>query len=110
MLPTFRRVVLSLFAGIIAGILVSFFLKSLAWATSTRLSFPGLLYGLPLAGFLIGGLYDRFGKHVSHGTDLILDEIHRPTNRTPGRMTPLVFFTTTISHLFGASTGREGAA
>lgn len=105
-----RNLALAAFAGILGGITSSIFLISLAWVSRKQVSEPGLLYFLPVAGLLIGGLYDRFGEHAGRGTNLVIEEIHRTKTRTPGRTTPLIFFTTLLSHLFGASVGREGTA
>jgi H+/Cl- antiporter ClcA len=105
-----RRWALAAGAGVLSGATAALFLRALDWATATRLGNPSLIYALPLAGLLVGGLYERFGGTSSRGFELILDEIHRPNARTPGRMAPLVFFMSVISHLFGASVGREGVA
>jgi len=86
------------------------FLRTLDWATSWRESHLWIIAGLPVAGFLIGWIYHRFGKSVEAGNNLILEEIHDPKKVIPLRMTPLVLLGTVASHLFGASTGREGTA
>jgi H+/Cl- antiporter ClcA len=52
----------------------------------------------------------RFGRDVEAGNNLILEEVHSPAKVIPLRMAPLVFIGTVISHLFGASVGREGTA
>ena len=49
-------------------------------------------------------------QSVEAGNNLLLEEIHDPKNVIPARMTPLVLFGTIVSHLFGASAGREGTA
>jgi H+/Cl- antiporter ClcA len=108
--PSGKRLLLAASAGLISGTAASLFLRALDWVTTTRLQNPSMIYALPLAGLLIGGLYERFGGLSSRGHELILDEIHRPSARTPGRLAPLVFFSSLISHLFGASVGREGVA
>lgn len=100
---------LSVLCGLFGGVVTTLFLSALEWANLTRDGYPGLLYFLPIAGLLIGGLYERFGTGISGGTNLIIEEIHRPSGRTRARSTPLIFFTSTLSHLFGASVGREGA-
>ena len=105
-----RHFVLAAIAGVLGGLTSSLFLISLAWVAGKQRSEPGLLWFLPVAGLVVGGLYDRFGKTAGRGTNLIIEEIHDPKERTPGRTTPLIFFTTLISHLFGASVGREGTA
>jgi H+/Cl- antiporter ClcA len=50
------------------------------------------------------------GQHVEAGNNLLIDEIHDPKKVVPLRMAPLVLGGTVISHLFGASVGREGTA
>ena len=54
-------------------------------------------------------MYHHFGERVANGSNLVLEEIHEPGAGVPKRMAPMVFVATAISHLFGASTGREGA-
>lgn len=51
-----------------------------------------------------------YGEPVNAGNNLIIDEIHDPRKVVPIRMVPLVLGGTLISHLFGASVGREGTA
>lgn len=102
-----------LLAGAVAGLAgtaSAFFLFALEWATATRTSHRWLLYLLPLAGFCVGWLYLRFGQQVEAGNNLLIDEIHDPRKQIPLRMAPLVLGGTVISHLFGASVGREGTA
>jgi H+/Cl- antiporter ClcA len=55
-------------------------------------------------------VYLRFGTAVEAGNNLLIDEIHDPKRIIPLRMAPLVFGGTVVSHLFGASVGREGTA
>lgn len=43
------------------------------------------------------------------GTNLVLSAIHSDED-LPLRMAPLIFISTLITHLFGGSAGREGAA
>jgi len=85
-------------------------LFALEWATATRIAHRELILALPFAGFFVGWLYLRFGQQVEAGNNLLIDEIHDPKNVIPLRMAPLVLSGTVISHLFGASVGREGTA
>lgn len=94
----------------LAGSASAFFLFALEWATETRVSHRWLLWLLPIAGFAVGWLYLRFGQHVEAGNNLLIDEIHDPQKVVPLRMAPLVLGGTVVSHLFGASVGREGTA
>ncbi len=92
------------------GSLVALFLWLLDKATSLRYENGWLLFLLPLAGVLIWWLYHYLGKNADKGNNLVMDEIHEPGGGVPFRMTPLVLFTTVITHLFGGSAGREGTA
>lgn len=94
----------------LAGSASAFFLLALDWATATRNSHRWLIWLLPLAGFGVGWLYLKFGQQVEAGNNLLIDEIHDPKKVIPLRMAPLVLGGTVISHLFGASVGREGTA
>ncbi len=96
--------------AVLAGSASAFFLFALEWATSTRIENRWLIGLLPLAGFVVGWLYLRFGQQVEAGNNLLIDEIHDPKKVIPLRMAPLVLGGTVISHLFGASVGREGTA
>jgi H+/Cl- antiporter ClcA len=96
--------------GALAGTASAGFLFALDWATATRGATPWLLWLLPLAGFAVGWVYLRFGGSVEAGNNLLIDEIHDPKSTIPLRMVPLVLGGTVVSHLFGASVGREGTA
>lgn len=101
---------LALLVATLAGSASAFFLFALERATFIRETHPWLIWLLPLAGFAVGLTYHTFGKRVEAGNNLLIDEIHDPKNTIPFRMTPLVLGGTVVSHLFGASVGREGTA
>jgi len=101
---------LSLLVGVLAGVSSAAFLLTLDWATSTRLTHPALLFGLPVAGLAIGLIYHYGGDRAGEGNNLIIDEIHDPHAWVPRRMAPMVFVGTVVTQLFGGSAGREGAA
>ena len=108
-----KDLALSLAAGIGVGALgggVSYlFLKVLSWSNDTRLDNDWIIYLLPVAGLFIGLAFHYGGESMRRGSTLVLEEIHEPGGGVPRRMAPFVFLSTAISHLFGASTGREGA-
>jgi H+/Cl- antiporter ClcA len=91
-----------------AAVSVSF-LKTLSWVNDRRVENDWLIYFLPVAGLAIGLAYHYLGERVAGGSNLVLEEIHEPGGGVPSRMAPMVFVGTAVSHLFGASTGREGA-
>lgn len=96
--------------GVLAGLAGAGFLVTLDLATETRLSHPWLVWLLPVAGLATGLAYHHLGGEAARGTNLILDEIHRPTSWVPRRMAPLVYLGTIATHLVGGSAGREGTA
>jgi len=96
--------------AVLAGSASALFLFSLDWATRTREAHRWLILGLPLAGFAVGWLYLKWGRSVDAGNNLLIDEIHDPRQVVPLRMAPLVLGSTVVSHVFGASVGREGTA
>ena len=106
---SFQWAALSLASGILAGLAGTIFLYSLNWITTIRVAHPVLVFGLPVGGLLIGLLYWAVGHQISTGQNLVLDEIHNPRQVLPRRMTPVIFIASLITHLLGASTGREGA-
>ena len=100
-------------AGLIAvlsGTASAFFLFALEYVTNWREAHRWIIWLLPLAGFAVGWVYLKLGSSVEAGNNLLIDEIHDPKKVVPLRMAPLVLIGTVISHLFGASVGREGTA
>jgi H+/Cl- antiporter ClcA len=103
-----RILILSLLTGLAAGVAATAFLVLLKLATEYRDAHPLILWLLPIAGFFVGWIYNRWGGAAGRGHNLILDEIHKPSQTVPLRMAPLVFIGTLVTHLFGGSAGREG--
>jgi H+/Cl- antiporter ClcA len=111
LLPQFGKwLVLALLVAALAGTASAWFLHALDWATQTREAHHWLIALLPLAGFAVAWVYLQIGQSVEGGNNLLIDEIHDPRKAVPLRMAPLIFLSTVISHLFGASVGREGTA
>ena len=94
--------------GIVGGLVGTAFNLSVSWATGTRMAHPWLLLLLPVSGLLIAGLY-RLTKMENENTNAIIDSIHFG-DKVPLMLVPAIFISTTITHLFGGSAGREGAA
>ncbi len=55
-------------------------------------------------------MYLNYGKDASGGNNLLIDEIHDSKKILPLRMVPFILSGTILTHLFGGSAGREGAA
>lgn len=101
---------LAAIVAVLAGSASAFFLVALDVATAWREAYRWVVWLLPLAGFAVGWIYLHVGSHVEAGNNLLIDEIHDPKNAVPLRLAPLILCSTVVSHLFGASVGREGTA
>jgi H+/Cl- antiporter ClcA len=106
----FQWIVYGAVVGVVCGVSSAIFLFALDKATAWREGNPGWIFALPLAGGGIGLLYDRWGRAIRAGNNLVLDTLHEDGPRIPLRMTPMVLLGTVVTHLFGGSAGREGTA
>jgi H+/Cl- antiporter ClcA len=104
------RLVLAAAVGVLAGVAAFAFLTAMRWATESFATHRLLLFGLPIAGFVVGLVYHRYGSGSGAGNNLILDEIREPQAWIPRRMAGLILVATVVTHLFGGSAGREGTA
>jgi H+/Cl- antiporter ClcA len=105
-----RWLVLLTLVSITVGLLGGCFLRSLSWVTKEFQANPIWIYTLPVGGVLSVWLYQRWGGQSAQGVRLLVAEIKTPTTPLPVMMAPLIFCTTLVSHLGGASVGREGTA
>lgn len=104
-----KWIVFSILSGISIGLVGTAFYFCMLEVTALRKQYPALLYLLPVAGLLIVGIYKVLHNEKDSGTNLVLSAIHSGDN-IPLRMAPSIFFSTLLTHLFGGSAGREGAA
>ncbi len=95
--------------GLIVGGVASLFSHALIAVNNFRAAHPWIIWGLPIGGLAIVFLYRLFKNPGKHGTDVIISSIQATTD-IPISMAPLIFVSTVITHLFGGSAGREGAA
>ena len=103
-------VALGALVGVLCGAGSALFLWLLELATSFRGSHEVIVYTLPVAGLVIGAIYERFGQSIKGGNNLVIDTIHDEGPEIPLRMAPMVLAGTVLTHLFGGSAGREGTA
>ena len=108
-ITSIKWVIFSMLVGLIVGLCGTAFYKGLYIVTQTRIEHPWLIFLLPFAGLLIVGLYHALKNLNDGGTNLVISAIHSG-DELPLRMAPLIFISTLITHLFGGSAGREGAA
>ena len=94
--------------GLVVGIAASLFGHTLIATNNLRTQYPLIVLALPFGGLVIAWLYKTFGK-TDRGTNTVIASIHSNV-QIPFRMAPMIFLSTTITHLCGGSAGREGAA
>jgi len=106
----FRLFFITTLSGLISGMLVSSFLYCLNLVTEARNENSYFIYGLPLVGLIIPSIYKLVHAKAVRGFKLILEEVQQPEQFVSWVMTPLIYITSLLSHLVGASVGRESAA
>ena len=104
----FKWLLIAGVTGAAGGLVGSAFHISVSRATAFRAGHPWMLYLLPVSGVVIGLIYHLL-KTENKNTNTIIDSIHFG-DRVPLALVPTIFFSTVITHLFGGSAGREGAA
>ena len=108
-----RRFLTLLFIGVIfasfAGYAGALFRLSVVWANDFRSLHPGLLFLLPVGGMIIAFIYKWFNTD-SRNEFAIMEESVQTCKLIPAVSTPLIWVSSFISHLFGASAGCEGAS
>ena len=103
-----KWLLIALVTGAVGGAVGSMFHVSVQWATELRGTYPWLLYLLPVGGILVAAMY-RLSHMQNENTNAIIDSIHFGDD-VPLLLVPCTYFATVMTHLFGGSAGREGAA
>ncbi len=103
---------LAIIAGVslVVGAAGAGFLYALDWVSHTFNDHRWLLFTLPVLGLLMVWVYQVPAKASARGVMALIDQIKAPTAPLPASMAPAIVVTTLLSHLGGASVGREGTA
>lgn len=101
--------ILGTMVGCVGGLVGAGFHHALHFVTHIRAENPWLIWLLPLGGLLSILVYRVFRMTGNRGTNEIIDAIlgERPVSLM---VAPVIFLASCITHLFGGSAGREGAA
>ena len=100
---------LSALMGVLGGLLGAVFHHALEFVTEIRQASGWLIFLLPVGGLAIVGLYWLLRLRSNRGTNEIVNAVLEGKAVSP-LIAPAVFLSTVITHLFGGSSGREGAA
>ncbi len=104
-----KWVILSVTTGLLLGALGAFFSALLHQAAVFRADHWWIVALLPAGGLLLVLLYRLCRVYEDTGTNQIIGSITQ-SEEVPLRKAPLIIAGTAITHLFGGSAGREGAA
>ncbi len=108
-LVSLKWIIFAIIVGVIVGLCGTAFYFALSLVTVLRTQNTWLIFLLPLGGIGIVAMYRILHNEKDTGTNLVISAIHSD-DELPLRMAPLIFVSTLITHLFGGSAGREGAA
>lgn len=110
-----------LLTGVVSAPLIAIFANTIALAGEINQKNPSISLMLPLGALLIAFIYKTFGDKYKKATIYAIDEIHKSeedrtnlaaSQNSDDMISPFMgvcgYFTATLSHLLGASVGKEG--
>ena len=106
---TFKWMMVGILLGVLGGVLGACFHIGLDFVTMLRENNGYLLCFLPLGGVVIAFMYNKFRDRGNIDIKRVFQAV-RENKDIPFVMIPLIFAGTLITHMFGGSAGREGAA
>lgn len=101
-------IICSVAIGAICGAVGGVFARSISFVTALRAENEWLIFLLPFGGLASVALY-KLTKTEGLGTDRALESA-AGDSETPVLLMPVIFAASVITHLFGGSAGKEGAA
>jgi len=99
--------ILALITGLVTGLVGGLFHIAIDFVTGVRTQNGWIILLLPLAGVAIAMLY-RLSKHPLT-TNMVIEGTNAGKS-VSFLLAPFIFISAVITHLFGGSVGREGAA
>ena len=104
-----RWCILSMIMGVVGGLLGAVFHHVLHFVTHIRSEHMWLIFLLPLGGLLTVAIYRHPRMKNNKGTNEVIEAV-LTGHPVSAMVAPSIFLATAITHLFGGSAGREGAA
>ena len=104
-----KWVVLATGVGALIGVVVTCFLKLLAWGLAAGQSHPHAFLLLPAALFLSAWLVKYLAPDAQgHGTEKVIEAIHKHGARIKPMVVPVKLAATLVTLCIGGSAGKEG--
>ncbi|MBQ7503984.1 MAG: chloride channel protein [Ruminococcus sp.] len=104
-----KWIIFAAVTGALGGCVGAAFRYSINYVTDLRYENTWLCYMLPVGGLVIAFLYRVTKLSGNADTNLIINSV-RTDGKLPILLAPVIFISSIITHLFGGSAGREGAA
>ena len=104
-----RWTAISIVMGTVCGLVGTAFGFGVAYSQQFFRENPFMLFLMPVSGILIVLVHKALDQVGNKGTNLILESISS-TEQIRFSTLPCIFISTILSHLTGASAGKEGAA
>ena len=104
----FKWLTICLLTAFSGGIIGALFSHSVSFVTGFREKNDWILFLLPLGGILTVFIYKKLGTTYL-GSHKVLGHLKGDESVSP-KLLPAVFSASVLTHLFGGSAGREGAA
>ena len=104
-----RWMMISGIMGVLCGLVGAAFGHGVSWAQGIFRTHEYMMYLMPVSGILIIIVHKVLKQVGNKGTNLILEAVHG-NGVIRFAMLPTIFISTILSHLVGASAGKEGAA
>ena len=95
--------------GAWGGLLGAAFHHALHFVTHLRSEHNWLIFLLPVGGLLSVGIYTLFRQRSNRGTNEVIEAVLNGGD-VSAYVSPTIFLASAVTHLFGGSAGREGAA
>lgn len=108
-LPVLKLLFIGVLIGVLGGLIGAGFHISLECVTDLRIRNPFIILLLPLGGLVISAMYNAFSMKGNIDMKRVFESV-KENRDIPSVMIPLMFLGTLITHIFGGSAGREGAA
>lgn len=101
--------ILASIIGVVAGFVGFAFGMTIKEVTKVWHTYPLIKIFVPIVAIFIVFFYKLLGSYNARGTNLVIESISTGENISP-KLVPLMYISSSLSHLVGASVGREGAA
>lgn len=107
----FKWTLLATVVGVAVGLATTLFLKILDWSIASVKHYPYYFLLLPIA-LLVSYVIEKYllppdDEGEGHGTDKIINSVHKHAGKIPPLMVPIHLLTTIITIAIGGSAGKE---